>query len=228
MNVRIPSKLKGVELNDYLFHKQLPPHFYSGPLFRIDESGTIELGKPKMIFVLLNPRDDGNVSVHPKDEMHFNNLIEEMNNWFESPKAEKNYPLYNNCERFISEYFKEEKGLKKYWNLRKNNACIVDLFPFYSVKTDLKIGNELPGKYLNSILEGLSKANCPLIIGGKMASDLLKKIYGKERKNGIGARIGIYEINNQTIYSFSALSGQALAQRDIKGACRIIEEHLKK
>lgn len=224
-NVHLSKKVKeDRNENNYLFNKSLAPHFYSGPLFELDENEVFKLGSPQMIFVILNPRDEGIKSDQNAPKKSFNSLMLGMSDWYNSPKAENHYALYSNCERFITEYFKDGKGDRKYYNLRKRNACIVDLFPFYSKKTILKRKNNLPKEYIDNIIEGFAQINCPIVVGGSVACRILEDIYANNRitvKNS--SIINAYKINSKIIYAFGSLTQIVLGQEKIVKACKLMQ-----
>lgn len=186
-----------------------PPSFFAGKLFKFDSSGNLVLNRDlKVVLITMNPMKMYEYDVNRDPDMFqresLNDFIRRQMNWFE-PTAENRTTstVFNRCIKLGNAIVGVEQ------EHIDDRVAIVDWFPFYSSEFKINKNNNLPHRYLTTILNGLSgeipealfiaisKPSVDLLIELSAKSNLVKQ-YGEKNKSSLIK----HSLNGKHIYSF--------------------------
>jgi len=155
--------------NNYMFHDDCHPHFYSGKLF---DQKTLEfIGHNKLFFITLNPKFGKHVSSETeiregygadwKQDIGFQN-----NTFIPRPKM-RGFPMFDKCNTFLRHVLQSypKKDVPKY-NSLNTKGVVFDWIPFYSDNFSLRLVNTLLREYLEKIIIPLSEVKSCIVAGG--------------------------------------------------------------
>ena len=217
----------------YRFNPDLPPYFYSGNLFVINQDEYIVNSIVKMVFITMNPQQNDNVLNWAPGSVNLDRFLCRQNNWFISDEATNRAPsaMYLNCQNFLQKFHDLEQAKGRYKLIHENNGVIIDWFPFYSPNFKLtghEEWNDLPLNYLNHILSLQQHLpETPFIAVGGAIRDILAEI--GDNQEDLNNYVKKVTLNNRTIYCIPKLANPGVGAGDelVSAAVDVIKEDMQ-